>query len=538
MHAKLTLLDGAQSLDERRHIKDVTQTLTVCLKQQRERRVARCDAQQVIRSLSQLPERRTLIGAAARQQQRAPGGLAKSAREERSRPKLAKNHLHGFGRFNEDPVWIGWLVSIGKAENKPIVAPERFHFRAAGSADPGADRHGPGNVDAAAERCQYADAPVAKFVAGPLNHNRSIVGDLPGSGFLIGQELQQILRCARIEIMLSDKAGERGGLRQRPQFAHQRTDATSKLQRTPWAIALPERHLARFTGSRNNKHPIMRNVFDAPGRRAENKGLVGMGLEDHLLVEFAHANGLALGVCEKDSVETAIRDRSSVEDGEAACAVASCHHIANAIPGQARSQFGKLIRGIPAAQKIENAVERRASESAKRRSTTHEIVERIHMHLGLLLLFRCVRGFPCLEIQTRGTHFARRTRSARPAFEGFGSSGRLVPRRVSNDRNELLAEHVQRIAWKASRFDVPLVHGSRHGGTGNQVGAVFRKQHAFAHRIHGVASAADALHAASDRRRSLDLNDEVDRSHIDAKFQRRSGTERFDLSGLQLLLDH
>ena len=53
-----------------------------------------------------------------------------------------------------------------------------------------------------------------------------------------------------------------------------------------------------------------------------------------------------------------------------------------------------------------------------------------------------------------------------------------------------------------------------------------------------MAGAADALHAAGDRGRSLDLDDEVDGAHVDAEFERRGGAEGFDLAGLQLLLDH
>ena len=348
-----------------------------------------------------MPKRRTLVGTPARQQQCAPCGFAKPPGKERGRAKLAQNHLHGFGRFDEDPVRIGWFVGIGKAKNKTIVAPEGFHFRTAGGADACADRHGPGNVDAAAERRQNADAPVAEFVASPFNHNRPIVGDLAGRGFLISEELQQVFGGSGIEVVLSDKAGERGRLGQGAKFADQGTDAAAKLQRTTRAVALPEGHLARLAWSGNNKDTIVGDVFDAPGGGTEDKRLVGMRLEDHLFVEFADADGLAFGVGEKDAVESAVGNGSGVEDGEAACAFASRHDVANAIPGEARPQFGKLIGGIAAAQKIENAIEGRAGEGAKRRSAAHKIVESVDVHLRLRLLFRWVRAFPGLEIQRR-----------------------------------------------------------------------------------------------------------------------------------------
>ena len=52
-----------------------------------------------------------------------------------------------------------------------------------------------------------------------------------------------------------------------------------------------------------------------------------------------------------------------------------------------------------------------------------------------------------------------------------------------------------------------------------------------------VAGAADALHAARDRRRRLDLDDEVDRAHVDAELERRGGDQAADVSGLQPILD-
>ena len=83
-----------------------------------------------------------------------------------------------------------------------------------------------------------------------------------------------------------------------------------------------------------------------------------------------------------------------------------------------------------------------------------------------------------------------------------------------------------------------LVHGARDGGAGHQVGAVLGKENALADRVHVVAGAADALHAAGHRRRRFDLDDQIDRAHVDAQFQRRRGAQRANLPGLQLLLDH
>ena len=101
----------------------------------------------------------------------------------------------------------------------------------------------------------------------------------------------------------------------------------------------------------------------------------------------------------------------------------------------------------------------------------------------------------------------------------------------------LLAEDVEGVTRKAGGLDVALVHGAGDGGAGDEVGAVFGKENAFADGVDGVAGAADALHAAGDRGRRFDLDDEVDGAHVDAEFEGGGGAEGFDLAGLELLLD-
>ncbi len=355
MHAQLPLLDFPQDLDQRRHVEDVAQAFAISLEQQRKRWIARGHAQQVVGALAQLPERRALIGAAARQQQRAACSLAKSPGKQRRRAQLAQHQLHGLGRFNEDPVRIGRLVGIGKTQHKSVIAPQRFDLRPTGSANARADRHGPGNVDAAAKRREHADAPVAQLIAGTLDHDGAVVGNLAGGGFLVGKKLQKIFRGAGVEIVFGDEAREGGRFWQAAQFADHRADAAAELERTAGAVALPERHFAGFAGGGSDKHAVVRDVFNAPGGRAQDERLVGVRLEDHLFVEFAHAHGFALGVGEEDAVEAAIGNGSGIENGEAGGAIAGSDGVANAVPGEAGAQLGEFVGGIPAAEQVEHA---------------------------------------------------------------------------------------------------------------------------------------------------------------------------------------
>ena len=108
---------------------------------------------------------------------------------------------------------------------------------------------------------------------------------------------------------------------------------------------------------------------------------------------------------------------------------------------------------------------------------------------------------------------------------------------MGDDGHDLLGEDVEGVAGKAGGLDVALVHGAGDGGAGDEVGAVFGEEDAFADSVDRVAGAADALHAAGDRGRRFDLDDEVDGAHIDAEFERGGGAEGFDLAGLELLFD-
>ena len=92
--------------------------------------------------------------------------------------------------------------------------------------------------------------------------------------------------------------------------------------------------------------------------------------------------------------------------------------------------------------------------------------------------------------------------------------------------DDLLRQHVERVARVPRGFDARVVHGARDGGARDQVAAELGHDHAAARGANGVTGAADPLHAAGDRRRRLDLDHEIDRAHVDAELQRRGRDER------------
>ena len=82
MDADAAVLHGAQRLGERGHVEDVAEALAVSLEEDGEACVARGDREQIVGALTLLPEGRSAIGAAAREEQRARRCLAELGGEE------------------------------------------------------------------------------------------------------------------------------------------------------------------------------------------------------------------------------------------------------------------------------------------------------------------------------------------------------------------------------------------------------------------------------------------------------------------------
>ena len=97
----------------------------------------------------------------------------------------------------------------------------------------------------------------------------------------------------------------------------ERADAAAELERAAGAIAVPEGHLARLAGGGRDEHAVVRDLVDAPGGCAEDEGVAGAALEDHLFVELADADRLGAFAGEEDAVEAAVGDGAAVEDGDA-----------------------------------------------------------------------------------------------------------------------------------------------------------------------------------------------------------------------------
>ena len=329
--------------------------------------------------------------------------------------------------------------------------------------------------------------PVADLVAEALDDDRAVRRHDAGRVALLAEEDHQVAGGALVEEELVPQPLERLLLRHGDQLARRLADRRAELVRPADALALPERHRARHARRRGDEHPVARDLLDPPGRRAEQEGLAGAGLVDHLLVELADSSA---AVDEMDAVEPAVGDRPGVRDGEAAHALAPADDPARAVPDDARPQLGELVRRVAAGEHVEHVLELRARQVAERPGAADELVEVV--------------------------------------------DGDLL---VGADGDDLLREHVERVPRDHRLLDQAVSHPLRDDGRFEEVGPELREDAALRDGAQLVARAADPLQAARHRLRRLDLDDEVDGAHVDAELERRGRDEAGDLAALEQLLD-
>ena len=101
----------------------------------------------------------------------------------------------------------------------------------------------------------------------------------------------------------------------------------------------------------------MRDLLDAPGRRAEQERFADPRLEHHLFVELAHAPLPRLGADEEHAVQAAIGDGPSARERDPCGALAGADRPGDAVPHDARPQLREFIGRITAREHVEDVVE-------------------------------------------------------------------------------------------------------------------------------------------------------------------------------------
>ena len=105
-------------------------------------------------------------------------------------------------------------------------------------------------------------------------------------------------------------------------------------------------------------------------------------------------------------------------------------------------------------------------------------------------------------------------------------------------RDDLLGQHVERVARHDGRLDLPFSHPLDHDGGLEEVGAELGEDPPLRDLAHAVPGAPYALEAAGDGLRRLHLEHQVHRAHVDPELERRCGHQAGQLTGLEQLLDH
>ena len=188
--------------------------------------------------------------------------------------------------------------------------------------------------------------------------------------------------------------------------------------------------------------------------------------------------------------EAAVGNRARVRDREPSRALPAADHSGGAIPDDARPQLGELVGRVAAGEHVEHVLELRARDVGEGIGAADELVQVVDADLL-----------------------------------------------VGGDGDDLLRKDVERVAWNDRLLDRTLEHALCNDGRFEQIGAELREDAPLRDGAELVAGAADALQTARDRLRRLDLQDEVDRAHVDAQLERRGGDETGDLPRLEQLLD-
>ena len=125
---------------------------------------------------------------------------------------------------------------------------------------------------------------------------------------------------------------------------------------------MPERHLSGLAGRGRDDDAVARDLLDAPRRGPQHERLADARLVDHLLVELSDARALG----REHSVEAAIRNRAAAGHGEHAGAGAGPQRVAGAVPDDARPQLGELVGRIATGEHVEHVLEDGAAAVGER----------------------------------------------------------------------------------------------------------------------------------------------------------------------------
>lgn len=410
-------------------VEDVLQALPGGLQGDREVGVLAGHVEQLGGALALLPQWLPAARVTPGQQQRPGGALAEPGGEERRGAHRLLDQLGDLVGLEDHQLGAGrFLGGVRQPHHDAVVGGHDLGVHPVAFGQPAADGQRPRPVDPGPEHTVHGEPPVTQLVAEPLDQHRPVVGQRAGGGLLLPQVRHQV--AGRPVVQTAGAQRGQGGVvveaQQRPDPG---TDGPPQLDRTAQLVALPERHPGRLAGSGGDQHPVGGDLLDPPGRRAEQEDVADPGLVDHLLVELADPGG-ALGPGQEDPEQSPVGDGATAGDGEALGTRPAGQHVGGPVPDQPGTQLGEGGRRVAAGEHVEHGVQRRVGQL----------------------------GEGC------GPADQHRQVAERPRFEG-------------DHGDDLLGEHVERVARIVQLLDGTGRHPLRDHGAGEQVAPVLGKDH-------------------------------------------------------------
>ena len=485
-HAHLAASQIRHHRTQSRQVEHVVDALAGGFEQHREGRILGGHVEQIGGPLTLLPQRGALIGPTTRQQQCPGGTLAEASGEHRRIGQARNNDVVDLIGVKQQLIERQPIERLRQPHHDAVIAPHEIDLAPPLLTEPGLQRHRPRGVNLRTERRERAHPPIADLVAEAFDDDRAIVGHDTGGLGLVGEVGEQVLGGEIVETVALLEALDRCLFVELTNFTHERTDRPAKLQRPARPIAVPERHLAGNAWRRGDDHPFVGDVLDPPRRGAKQERLPHPALVDHLLVELTDPSA----VREEHPEQTPIGNRACIGDRKPLRARPPPKLTGDAIPHDPRPQLGELLARIRARQQIEHVAEHLIGQITEVRAAADQVRE--------------ISELPVV-------HRAH--------------------------RHELLSEHVERVAREVRLLDQPLMHAVDDNRRFEQISSMLREDLADARLTDLMTGPTDALHARRHRAGRRNLHHKVDRTHVDAEFQRRRGDEPLQVAPLEFVLD-
>ena len=306
-----------------------------------------------------LPQGLALVGTAAGQQECPGGALAEPGGEQGGAADLPGDEVAHLVRVEDGGLGEGVgergvvEVRVREAEHDAVVRVHGLDVHAEPLTQPCGQAHRPRGVHARAERGVDRDLPVPELVVEALDQEGAVVREVAGGVLLLLEVGDEVGGGVRIQSLGAEPCGgvRAGG---GPQFTHVLPDGAAQFRRPAERVCLPEGEAAGLAGGGGDEHPIVGDVLDPPGGRAEEEHVPHARLVHHLLVELADPAAGPLPGGEEHAEQPAVRDRPAGGDGEALGAGPAGEGAARPVPYDAGAEFGELVGGVEAGEHVQD----------------------------------------------------------------------------------------------------------------------------------------------------------------------------------------